>query len=235
MSSIKRTARQAALLYPLMGIPGFLSLMYMPYAFIVPGDAAATASRITDAALTYRFLVLAELVYPIGFLFLAWTLYNLFKDVDRRLAMLLLILVSVSCAIAIVNAVNTTAPLVLLSGADFLSVFTKPQLDALALGFLRLRGYGNALNPAFWGLWLFPFGVLVIKSGFIPRLLGVFLIAGCFAYLATCFTSIVFPAHIHVVSQIALPFFALAELPIWAWLLAKGAKEVPEAQAATVS
>jgi hypothetical protein len=235
MSSIKTTARKAGLLYLLMGVPAALSLQYMPLAFIVPGDAAATASRISGAALTYRLLVLCELVSPIAFLFLAWMLYRLFKDVDKKLAMLLVILVSISCAIGVVNIVNTMAPLVLLSGADFLSVFTRPQLEALALGFLRLHSQGLVVDGAFWGLWLFPFGVLVIKSGFIPRLLGVFLIVGCFAYLATCFTSIVFPAHTNVVSQIALPFFALAELPIWAWLLAKGAKEVPEAQAATVS
>lgn len=93
-----------------------------------------------------------------------WALYNLFKDVDKKVAMLMVILVSVSAAIGIVNIVNTMAPLVLLSGADFLSVFTKPQLDALALGFLRLHGYGLVVDEAFWGLWLFPFGVLVITG-----------------------------------------------------------------------
>src|SRR3989442_11666558 len=117
---------------------------------------------------------------------MVWVLYNLFQDVDKKIAMLMVILVSVSCAIGISNIINTMAPLLLLSGADFLSVFTRPQLDALAMGFLRLRGYGLVVNEAFWGLWLFPFGMLVIKSAFFPKFLGVLLIVGCFAYLAMC-------------------------------------------------
>lgn len=224
MSSMKSTARRAGLLYWVMGLSAVLSLQYLPRLFIVTGDATATASRIAQGAMTYRLLVLADLVSPIAFLFLAWTLYNLFEDVDRKLATLLVMLVSVSCALGIASTVSLMAPLVLQSGADFLSVFTKPQLDALALVFLRLRGYGLALDEAFWGLWLVPFGVLVIKSGFIPKILGVFLIVGCFAYLALSVTSIVFPAYVHVVNQIALPFFALAELPIAIWLLVKGVK-----------
>jgi len=146
--------------------------------------------------------------------------------------MLMVILVSVSAAIGMVNIINTMAPLVLLGGADFLSVFTKPQLDALALSFLRLRNGGINVNTAFWGLWLFPFGVLVIKSGFVPKILGIFLIVGCFAYLAVCLTAIVLPAHVRVANQIALPFFALAELPIWIWLLKGPSVEPSEAQRA---
>jgi hypothetical protein len=206
-----------------MGLPAVLSLQYMPNAFIVPGDAAATAGRIADGMLTYRLLVLADLVSAIGFLFLAWTLYKLFSGVDKTLALLLVILVSVSAALGIASTVNMMAPLVLVSGADFLSVFTKAQLDALVLGFLHLRNYGLALNAAFWGLWLVPFGLLVIKSRFIPKILGVFLIIGCPAYLALCVTSIVFPARVQLVYQIGLPFFAIAELPIMLWLLIKGA------------
>ena len=83
------------------------------------------------------------------------------------------------------------APLVLLSGADFLSVFSKPQLDALALAFLRVRSNGTSVAMVFWALWLFPFGVLVIRSGFFPRILGVLLIVGCFAYLTVSITAIV--------------------------------------------
>ena len=232
MSSIKRTARQAGLLYLVMGVPAVFSLQYFPRAFIVSGNAAATAQRITDGALTYRFLVLSELVTYVGFLFLVWALYHLFEEVDKRVAMLMVILVSVSAAIGMVNIINTMAPLVLLSGADFLSVFTKPQLDALALSFLRLRNGGINVNMAFWGLWLFPFGVLVIKSGFVPKILGIFLIVGCFAYLAVCLTAMVLPAHVRVANQIALPFFALAELPIWIWLLKGPSVEPSEAQRA---
>ena len=236
MSSIKTTARQAGLFYLVMGLPAVLSLQYLPSAFIVPGDAAATASKITDGALLYRLLVLADLVSQIGFLFLVWTLYRLFRDVDRKLAMLLVILVSVSATVGIASTVNLMAPLAFLGGSDFPSVFSKPQVDALAVGFLQVRNYGLAVDAAFWGLWLVPFGLLVIKSRFIPKILGVFLIIGCPAYLALCVTSIVFPAYVHVVYQIGIPFFAIAELPIMLWLLVKGANvRLPESRPSPVS
>lgn len=222
MSSSNRTARSIAIPYFVMGIPAFINLMYIPNKFFVAGDATATARNITAGELTYRVGILSGLISEIGFIFLALALYNLFKDFDRKQARFLVSLVLVSAAVGTINLVNDTAPLIFLSGADFLSAFTKPQLDALAMGFLRLRGAGLELNAAFWGLWLFPFGVLVMKSGFIPKLIGYCLIAGGFAYLAVSFTSIVFPEYRQIISQIALPFYAIGEVPILAWFVIKG-------------
>ena len=107
----------------------------------------------------------------------------------------MVLLVSIGVAVALANLLNKFAPLVLLSGADYLSVFTKPQLDALALGFLRFHSSGAAVTTAFWGLWLFPFGILVIKSGFFPRILGILLLVAGFAYLTSSVTSIVLPDY----------------------------------------
>ncbi len=228
MSSVKSRARLAGILYLLMGGTGAFNLLYIPSAFIVPGDAAATARRITDAALTYRMVVLSGLLSGIFFILLAMSLYNLFKEVDKTQAMLMVIFVSVSVAGGLVNLINQIAPMILLRGADFLSVFTKPQVDALALGFLRLNSHGNFLNEAYWGLWLFPLGVLVMKSGFIPRMVGILLIAACFAYLAASLTSIVLPAHKNIVSLIGLPFEALGEGSVAIWLLRGGKSRVEE-------
>jgi hypothetical protein len=226
MNSIKATARQAGVLYLLLGTSAF-NIVYVPAAFIVPGDATATARNITAAELTYRIGILSGLVSSIIFIFLVLSLYNLLKDVDRKHARLMVILGSVGAAIGLANLLNQIAPLILLSGTDFLSVFTKPQLDALALGFLKLRRNGTLIEMAFWGLWLFPFGILVIKSGFFPKLLGVLLIVGCFAYLTVSFTSIVLPAHSQIVSLVALPFYTIGELSMIIWLLVKGANVQP--------
>ena len=221
-------ARLAGVFYALMGSTGAFNVLYIPAAFVVPGDAAATARRITDSVLTYRIVVLSGLLSNIAFVLLVVTLYELFKDVDRTQGMLMVIFVTVAAAGGVVNLVNQIAPLVLLSGADFLSVFSGPQLDALALAFLRLNGYGNLLEEAFWGLWLFPLGILVLKSQFVPRILGLFLIAACFAYLAASFASIVLPAQGKIVSRAAIPFEALGELSFLIWLLVGGAKrQVP--------
>ena len=153
------------------------------------------------------------------FIFVALSLYELLKDVDRTQARLMVVLVSVGAALSLANRLNQLAPLVVLSGADFLSAFSKPQLDALALAFLRLRSNGTTVAMAFWALWLFPFGILVIKSRLFPKALGVLLIVGGFAYLTLSVTSIVVPAYRGVVSQVALPFFAIGELSMIAWLL----------------
>ncbi len=136
MSSIKSRARFAGIFYLLTGLTGAFNLLYIPAAFVVRGDATATARRITDAALTYRIVVLSGLLSSIFFILLVVTLYNLFKDVDRTHAIAMVIFVSVSVAVGVVNLINQIAPLILLSGANSLSVFTKPQLDTLTLGFI---------------------------------------------------------------------------------------------------
>ena len=151
------------------------------------------------------------------------SLYNLLKGVDQWHAMLMVLLVSIGVTIGLANLLNKLAPLILLSGANYLSVFTKPQLDTLALGFLTSNINGDTIAGAFWGLWLFPFGILVIKSGFFPRVLGILLMIAGFSYLTSSVTSIVLPAYEHVVSQAAMPL-GLGEFPIIFWLLIRGAK-----------
>ena len=228
MNSTQATARQAGVLYFLFALVAIVGEFFFP-AFVVPGDATATARNITAAELTYRIAILTGFVTHIMFIVLVVILYNLFKDVHKKHAMLMVLLVSVGVALALANQLNKIAPLILLSGADYLSVFTKPQLDALVLGSLRLHSTGSAVVTAFWGLWLFPFGILVIKSGFFPRILGILLMVAGFAYLMTSFTSIVLPAYRSVVSQIMTPLY-FGEVPIIFWLLIRGAK-VPQPQA----
>lgn len=203
-------------------IVAILGQFFFP-AFVVPGDATATARNITAAETAYRTGILTGFVTHIIFIFVVVSLYKLLKDVDKTHAVLMVLFVSVGVALALANLLNRIAPLILLSGAGYLSVFTKPQLDALALGFLRLHGAGGTVVMAFWGLWLFPFGILVIKSGFLPRILGVLLMVAGFAYLTNSLTSIVLPAYRPVVSQILTPLY-FGEVPIIFWLLIKGAK-----------
>jgi hypothetical protein len=222
MNSIKTTAHRAGALYFLFMIAGLVD-MYGFSGFIVPGDATATARNIIAAGLTYRIGILTDFATLLLFIFLVVSLYNLLKGVDKWHAMLMVLLVSVGVTIGLANLINKIAPLILLSGADYLSVFTKPQLDALALGFLGLNSNGNTVDTVFWGLWLFPFGILVIKSGIFPRILGILLMVAGFGYLTSSVTSIVLPEYSHVVSQFMMPLY-FGEMPIIFWLLIKGAK-----------
>jgi hypothetical protein len=229
VNATKATAHHAGVLYFLFMIVAIIGEFFSP-TFMVPGDAAATARNITAAEPAYRVGILTGFVTLLFFIFLVEKLYALFKDVDRSLALLMVLLVSIGVAIALANLFNKFAPLVLLSGADYLSVFTKPQLDALALGFLRFHSNGAIVTTAFWGLWLFPFGILVIKSGFFPRILGILLMVAGVAYLTSSVTSMVLPEYRQVVNRVMMPLY-FGEVPIIFWLLIKGAK-VPQLPAA---
>jgi hypothetical protein len=91
-------------------------------------------------------------------------------------------------------------------GTGFMAAFEKPQRDALAMLFLKLHHHLDVANSALWGVWLIPFGLLVHRSGFLPRLLGVWLMAGCVAFLALSLTGMVFPSIEERVFAFGTPF-----------------------------
>jgi hypothetical protein len=158
-------------------------------------------------------------------IFVTLALYRLFKGVDRGLAVLMVILGSLmQVPIFFVNSVNDAAALLFVRGTDFLSLFDKPQRDAFAMLFLNLHHYGDLANEIFWGLWLLPFGLLVYKSRFLPRVLGAWLMIACFGYLASSFTGFLLPAYEDKVISYTQPLL-LAEVAIMLWLTIVGAKE----------
>ena len=219
----RQTARQAAFLYLLMGVPAPFNLLYMPGKFIVWNDAAATVRNIAADEMIYRLCMLAGLVSSLAFLFLVVTLHELFQDVDRRQARLMVVLVAVSSAIGLANLVNEIAPLIILRSADSLSAFTSEQRDALSLGFLRLRSAGISVTSALWGLWLLPLGILVIKSGFVPKFVGIALLVTCVSYVVSSVTFVLFPDYFRAVSRITLPL-GVGELFFMLWLFIKGVR-----------
>jgi len=118
------------------------------------------------------------------------------------------------------------AALMLARGGDFLSVVDEPQRDALAMLFLRLHDHGFLVSEVFAGLWLFPFGVLVYRSGFIPRIFGVLLIINSFSYVIISVTGFVVPIYVDRVTRVVSPAF-IGEGAIVLWLMIKGAKPQP--------
>src|SRR6266849_3708148 len=158
MSSTKNTGRFAGLLYILMSIPGFFAMVYVPSKLIVHGNATATANNIAASETLFRLGIAAELIGYAGFIFVALALYDLLKGVNRRHASLMVLLIVVSVPIAFLNELNSIAALILVRGADFLSIFEKPQREALAMLFLNLHFHGLVVDQIFWGLWLFPLG-----------------------------------------------------------------------------
>lgn len=225
MNSRRQTARLAGALYLAMGLFSAIGLVYFPSRFVVQGDAAATAAQIASAPLLYRLWTASDLTVGVFSIYLAMTLYQLFKDVDRNQARVLVAMVLVQVPMWFALTLIQLAPRVLLNGSSYWSVFDKPQLDALALGVLGLHARGVGALSAYWGLWLLPFGLLVYRSGFIPRLLGVFLIVAGSSYLVSAATFFVFPAYYRIVFWGAAPLYGLGEIGIIGWLLIKGARE----------
>lgn len=227
MTPDKHAARVAGLLYLLVAITGAFSIIFVPSTFVVPGNATATAGKIAASEPLYRIGVAGGLVAQIAFVFLIVALYQLFKAVSGKLALLMMVLALVSVPMSFAVMLSEMAPLILLGGASFLSVFEKHQLDALAMASLSLRSHGMFAVSAFWGLWLFPFGILVFKSGFLPRILGTLLLVAGLAYLISSFTFLLFPSYGRAVSLLMLVPEGIGELSIIFWLLFKGVSPRP--------
>jgi len=232
VNSIQNKARFAGLLYLLTAIPNVFYLIYLPSVLIVPGDTTATAGRIMASESLFRMGIVSELAGATIFIFVVLALQDLLKGVNKKYASLMVTFFVISVPISCVNVLNQIAVLRLLRGDSFLSVFDQRQLDALVMVFLNLHGYGTIVAQIFWGLWLFPFGVLVFKSGVLPRILGVLLIIGCFGYIAASVTVLLFPASGHMVHELLIAPGGVAELSILLWLLIKGIQARPQAAAA---
>jgi hypothetical protein len=214
-------ARVAGLLYLLANLPAPFSLIYIPHTLIVPGNATTTANNVVASESLLRLGIGLELFTAAAFLFAVFALYRLLQVVNKQYALLMVILFAVSTPISFLNVLNEIAALILIRGADFLSVFDKGQLDALAMVFFNLHSNGTVVAGMFWGLWLFPFGLLVLRSGFLPRVLGVMLFIACFGYLLNCVARILFPGYVDIVAPLATALY-FGEIPIVLWLLIMG-------------
>ena len=234
MSSTHNPGRVAGFWYLLLIVIGPLRLIYIPSKLFVDGNAAATASNITAHEWLFRFGIVGDLVCGVILIFLVLAFYRLFKGVDQNLAVLVVIFGGVMPAIInFVSVVSDAGALMVVRAGDFLSVFDKPQRDALAMLFLRLRGQQTTAAEILWGVWLLPLALLVYRSRFLPRFLGVWLAIGGFAYVILSLTGELLPQYQEKVFTYSQPAF-FGELAIMLWLVIKGAKP-PAPDAAALS
>ncbi|MFN2507384.1 MAG: DUF4386 domain-containing protein [Chthoniobacterales bacterium] len=224
MNSLKKQSRIAALLYFVSCLPAPFALLYVPNTLIVRGDAAATANNVRDSEALLRLGMAVELFSATVAIFAVLAFYHLFKAVSHKHAMAMMILFLISIPISYLNVLNDLAALALARGPAFLSaVFDRAQLDALVLFFLRLHNQGVVLAQIFWGLWLFPFGIVVMRSGFIPRFVGIAaMVAGC-GYVISSSVSLFLPPSAQGIGQLAM-ILGVGELT-FLWLLIWGAKD----------
>jgi Domain of unknown function (DUF4386) len=223
MSSIHNPGRVAGVWYLLLVVLGPLRLIYIPNKLFVSGNATATANNIAAHEWLFRFGIVSDLTGAVVLIFLTLTLYRLFSGVDRNLAIQVVIFGGVMPAlIYFVGVVSDLGALIFVHGADYLSVFDKPQRDALAMLFLQLRDRQNTAAEILWGVWLIPLALLTYRSRFLPRFLGLWLALNGLAYIVLSFTGILFPRYqgdVFVYSQPAM----FAELAFMLWLVIKGA------------
>ena len=232
MNDIKKQSRRATALYFLNALPAPFALLYVPSVLIVPGNALASANNVRNSEALLRSGIAGELFCSTVVIFAVLAFYELFKDVSVKQARAMVILMLISVPISYLNVLNDLAAITFARGPEFLSSFTQPQRDALVLFFLRLHSQGYVLAQIFWGIWLFPFGVLIWRSGFIPRLIGASAIIACCGYVISSLASLLLPAYAGVIGQYAMILQA-GELA-FIWMLIRGAKEQPTAEGSVI-
>jgi len=218
-----KAARTAGFVYLAMILVAPFSMLYVPGKLIVRDNAAATAENILTHETLFRSSIFGDLIGHVIFICLAIALYRLLRDVNRTWAWLMVSFVLVSAAVGFLNTLNNVAALILFRGDEFLTVFDQVRREALGMLFIGLQSQGQFIDEIFWGRWRFPFGLLVFRSGFLPRFLGIWLMINCFGYLVLSVTALFFPLYYEAAFRFSQPVL-FGELATMLWLLIKGAK-----------
>jgi Domain of unknown function (DUF4386) len=228
VTSPKRLARIAGVLYLLVGIFGGFAQGFVYPKMYVAGDAAATAGNLIANAGLVRLGVVADFFDNTIWVFLALILYRLLKQVNNGAARAMVVLVAIGASITLLNAVFEFESLRISTGAVNLGGFGVAGSNAMALLLTDAHHYGLLVASIFFGLWLVPLGYLAYKSGWFPIALGVGLIVGGACYLVDMLAAFLLPDVAKVISgYITIPS-AIAEVSMVVYLLVIGVK-IPKA------
>jgi len=230
MSAPKNPGRVAGLWYLALVLLGPLRLIYIPETLFVTGNATATADNIAAHEWLFRSGMVDDLIAAVVLVYLTLVFYRLFEDVDQHLAVLVVILGGVMPGLLyFVNVATDESVLAIVRGADYLSVFDKPQRDALAMLLLRQHSHLNTAAETLWGLWLIPLGMLVFRSHFLPRFLGVWLLINGVAYVLLSFTGELMPQYSDKAFLLAQPAL-FGEIALTLWLVIRGSRPTPRSR-----
>lgn len=224
VNSLKRTAHHAGLLYLMWVLTGIYGIIYVPSKTMVEGNAMATANKMLANETVFRTGVINDIISATLWVLIALALYRLFKHVDEHQAKLLVVLVVVQIPVVFIMQAFNLSSLMIFKG-EILRTFEDRQRQDLAMFMITVNEQVTTGLVMFWGLWLLPFGRLVYKSGFIPRILGIFLVLNGIAFILYCFTSLFLPDYKELFFKMATPIWTLGEISIMLWLLIKGVKE----------
>jgi hypothetical protein len=224
--SNKTTARIAGLCYLGVVLTGIYSLLIVPSKLIVEDNVLLTFQNISSSETLFRLWIVMGLLCYLFFLFLPLVLYKPLKPVHENQAKLMVLLALMSVPLYFLNAQNQFNILSLISGSKSHLGLSPEQIQVQVMLFLEQYKNGMRIVHIFSGLWLFPFGYLVFRSGFLPKILGVLLMLGCFGYLINFLgnTLVAEYGKMGISSYISLPA-SMGEIGICLWLLIMGVKK----------
>jgi|APSaa5957512622_1039677.scaffolds.fasta_scaffold06120_7 hypothetical protein len=208
--SKKQSLLLLRILYPVWLVVGLFTYEYLPSIFMVAGDAAATAVGIAANEMLFRVAVAGSLLVQLIHIAVVLVLVQLFKDVDKVQTKLLIVVGLIGVPIAMVATVFKGAALFLLS---------KPEQ---MMFWLDMNLLGITVASIFWGLWLLPQGVLILKSGWFPKVFGYLMILAGVSYTVMAFVEILFPSMTTVIS--ILSAITMGEVMFMAWVMFMGAR-----------
>lgn len=224
MSGISQ-GRAAGLIYLIVVASGIFSLAYVPSQLITSGNVEATVAAITSSQGLLRWGIVTSFVRDIAFLLLPFAFYRLLSHVDQHWAVLMVVFVAIAVPISLSALGHTIQILTLVSKEAFLATYPAEQRAAAIM--LSLSAYNSGMRVAslFWGLWLFPLGYLVFRSGLLPRALGVLLMLGCFGYLVNAFGATLIPGFSSTtLARVASAPASIGEIGTCLWLVTFGAR-----------
>ena len=226
MNKLKETARLAGLVYLVVILTGIFSLAYVPSRLIVWGNAAQTFQNISSSTQLFRLGIASSMICYLAFLVLPLILYKLLRQVNITYAQLMVTFAVVSVPVSFINLQNKFSIIMLIERADYLKIYSTQQVQAQLMTYLNTYSTGILIAQLFWGLWLYPFGFLVYRSAFLPKILGVLLMLGCVGYIVSTFGETLIPDFSQTIISkfITLPA-SLGEVGICLWLLTFGIKD----------
>ncbi|MCU0324564.1 MAG: DUF4386 domain-containing protein [Spirosomaceae bacterium] len=223
--SIQKLARMAGFYYLIIVIMGFWGLMYVPSKIKVKDDPAATMNNLIQNEFLFRSGTVSQMISSISFIFLVLVLYRIFKDTAQHRARLMVFFVLVQIPVFFLAEAFNMAALMVAKGSLMQSL-ELPQKQEFMYLLLRIHKFCITTIIIFWGLWLIPLGQLILKSGYLPRIIGILLIAGGWAYVIESLDYILLDSKLESLTRYTSFIHTSAELLTVVWLLIKGIKVV---------
>ena len=184
MSSINTYARVTGVVFLVAVVTGGFGEAFAPAHFVVSGDASATARNIAASGGLFRLGFLGYLAEAITDVTLTFLLYVLLRPVNARLAFFAVLFRLMATAAFSFAELFYFAPTLILSGDAYLKTFSADQLHSLALLSLNIYGTAGNLYNAHYGIASLILGYLMIRSGFLPRVIGALWMLGGAAFIA---------------------------------------------------